>query len=166
EVILAPQNLIPGLVDFDENTQPGDSYDVTQEIWGGYGNFDIPIIRDQLRLIAGVRVEYSYINLITSAIKTSAVEQVLKNNLDPLPGVNLVYTPLQDMNVRLGWSQSVSRPEFRELSPTQYPSPRGLRPLIGNPNLVEANIDNYDARWEWFFSPLELLSLSFFRKNL
>jgi outer membrane receptor protein involved in Fe transport len=70
------------------------------------------------------------------------------------------------MNVRGAYSWSVSRPEFRELSPTIFPAPRGLRPFAGNPNLVEAHIRNYDLRWEWFFSPLELVSLSFFHKEL
>jgi hypothetical protein len=37
--------------------------------------------------------------------------------------------------------------------------------LIGNPALVESRIQNYDARWEWFFSPLEVVSLSFFHKT-
>lgn len=166
ETILDPSNQIPGLVDFDENTQPGDAYDVTHEILGGYGMFDLPIVRDHLRLVAGVRMEYSYINLKTTAIGVATPVKEIKNNLDPLPGANLIFTPIPDMNLRFGYSQSVSRPEFRELSPTQYPSPRGLRALIGNPLLVEANIENWDARWEWFFSPLELVSLSFFRKNL
>jgi hypothetical protein len=50
------------------------------------------------------------------------------------------------MNVRFGYGRSVSRPEFRELSPVQYPAPRGLRPLIGNPNLVQSSIESYDLR--------------------
>jgi hypothetical protein len=166
ETILQPSNLIPGLIDFNENTQPGDSYDVTQEIAGGYGMFDLPIIRDQLRFIAGVREEYSYINLQTFALGLSGLQQKIKNNLDPLPGANLIYSPRPDMNIRAGYSQSVSRPEFRELSPTQYPSPRGLRPLIGNPNLVESHITNWDLRWEWFFSPLEIASISYFHKDI
>jgi outer membrane receptor protein involved in Fe transport len=90
---------------------------------------------------------------------------VIKNNLDPLPSVNLVYSPLSDMNLRFAWSQTVSRPEFRELSPTQFPAPRGLQARQGNPDLIEANITNWDVRWEWFFSPLELVSLSFFDKS-
>ncbi len=166
EVILAPSNLIPGLVDFDETTQAGDSYSVTQEIIGGYGMLDLPLVRDRLRLVAGVRQEYSYIRLKTFAIGATGLQQIVKNDLDPLPGANLVFSPRYDMNLRFGYSRSVSRPEFRELSPTQFPSPRGLRPIIGNPNLVESHIENWDLRWEWFFSPLELVSLSGFRKNL
>ena len=172
EDILSPSNLIPGVIDVQETTQGGDSYKVSQEIIGGYGMFDVPIVRDRLRFVGGARVEYSYIRLLTQSVEGvltcpgSGTCAVNKNNLDPLPAANLIFSPRDDMNFRLGYSQSVSRPEFRELSPTQFPSPRGLRPVNGNPALVEANIDNYDARWEWFFSPLELVSVSFFRKSI
>jgi outer membrane receptor protein involved in Fe transport len=70
------------------------------------------------------------------------------------------------MNVRASWSQSVSRPEFRELAPAEFPAQRGERSQFGNPLLIAANITNYDMRWEWFLSPLELMSLSFFYKKL
>jgi hypothetical protein len=166
ETILDPGHLIPGLINFDENTQSGDSYDVSQQIAAGYAMLDLPLIPERLRLVGGARLEYSYISLRTFAIGESGVQKVFKNNLDWLPGVNLIYSPRDDMNIRGAYSQSVSRPEFRELSPTQYPAPRGLRPLIGNPNLVEAHIENFDLRWEWFLSPLELVSASFFHKNL
>ena len=166
EDVLDPSNIVPGIDDFLETTEPGDKYHVTQEIAGAYGMFDLNLVPGRWRLVSGVRMEYSYINLQTAAIGSNGPVQVIKNNLDPLPGANLIFTPRDDMNFRLSYSRSVSRPEFRELSPTQFPAPRGLRPLIGNPNLVESHIENYDARWEWFFSPLELISLSFFRKSL
>jgi outer membrane receptor protein involved in Fe transport len=77
-----------------------------------------------------------------------------------------VYTPRDDMNVRAAYSQTVSRPEFRELTPTQFSSLPGERILQGNPFLISSDITNYDLRWEWFFSPLELVSASFFYKEL
>src|SRR5262249_58924674 len=140
ETILAPPNVIPGVIDFNEQTQATDQYDVSQEIIGGYGMFDLPLIPDQLRLISGVREEYSNIVLKTGTLGATPTK-VIKLNVDPLPGANLIWSPRQDMNYRLGYSRSVSRPEFRELSPTQFPSPRALRPTIGNPNLVETHLE-------------------------
>jgi hypothetical protein len=166
EVVLAPSNIRPGIINFQELTGQGFAFSVSQEIIGGYGMVDLPIMPDRLRFVGGVRLEYSDIELHTTVIGGTAPVTVSKINVDPLPGVNLIYTPRYDMNVRFGFSKSVSRPEFRELSPTQYPAPRGLLPLVGNQNLVESHITNWDVRWEWFFSPLELVSLSFFHKNL
>ena len=165
EELLAPENIAPGGVSFDEETQPRDNFRASQRIIGGYGMLDLPLVAERLRLVGGVRFEDSHIRLNTFDDQGRDVHPV-KDNQDWLPGVNLVFSPREDMNFRLGYSRSVSRPEFRELSPTQFPSPRGLRPVIGNPDLVETKIANYDARWEWFFSPLELVSLSYFHKEL
>jgi outer membrane receptor protein involved in Fe transport len=37
---------------------------------------------------------------------------------------------------------------------------------VGNPFLTTTSIDNYDLRWEWFYSGSDLLSASFFYKEL
>ncbi len=165
ELILRPENIAPNLIDFSDETVPRDSFSASQEIIAGYGMFDLPIIRDQLRLITGVRMEYSYIAVHAFGDQGEPREP-RENNLDPLPGLNLVYSPRSDMNVRFGYSRSVSRPEFRELSPIFFPAPRGYRATVGNPDLVESHIQSYDLRWEWFFSPLEIVSFSLFRKSL
>jgi len=70
------------------------------------------------------------------------------------------------MNVRASYSQTVARPEFRELAPATFPKIPGERERRGNPDLVQTDITSYDLRWEWFFSPLELVSAGFFYKNL
>jgi TonB-dependent receptor len=140
-------------------------FDASQEIAAAYGMVDLPIVQDRLRFIGGARIEYSYIAASGQARGFGDVQTRI-NDLDPLPGVSLVYTPRDDMNVRAAYSQTVSRPEFRELTPTQFSTLPGERTLQGNPDLITADITNYDLRWEWFFTPLELVSLSFFYKQL
>ena len=171
EVLLDPARIGDNELTFTETTNKQDSFKATEEIIGGYGMFDLPLWKDLVRLVAGVRTEYSYIDLktFTQGKEPSDVDfntTTIINNTDPLPGINLIVTPRSDMNVRAGYSQTVSRPEFRELSPIQFPEPQGLRTTVGNPDLQEASIDNVDLRWEWFFSPLELVSASFFYKIL
>jgi outer membrane receptor protein involved in Fe transport len=168
---------VPGIVDFNEATDIEDSFTATQEIIGGYGMFDMPIVRDMLKLNAGARYEYSLIRLDTG-IKTQAnsgfcpngedqcITHFNKKNTDVFPGINLVYSPRTDMNLRLSYSQSVARPEFRELAPATFPKIAGERERRGNPDLVQSDITSYDIRWEWFFSPLELVSAGFFYKDL
>jgi len=163
--LLAPENVGDGKVLFSETTQLRDSFYATEDVIGGYGMFDLPIVRDRLKAIAGVRTEYSYIHLVTFGDSGERLERNLRN-LNPLPAINLVYSPRTDMNVRFGWSQTVSRPDFRELSPVFFPEPKGLRPTIGNPFLVQASITNFDLRWDWFLTPSEILSASLFLKNL
>jgi carboxypeptidase family protein/TonB-dependent receptor-like protein len=164
ETLLDPANIGHGL-SFEELNNPADRYSVSQEIIGGYGMFDLPLIANRLRVVAGVREEYSLISLDT-VDQTFNPIVIRKKNVDPLPAANLIYTPRSDMNVRFSYFQSVTRPEFRELSPAIYPSVRFDRGQTGNPNLIEANIESYDLRWEWFFTPTELVSLGGFYKKI
>ena len=167
--VLNPDNIggaAPFPIQFRDDTQPQDAFKASHEIGAGYTMLELPLIQDRLRLIGGVRTEYSYIKLHVREGTQGSKRTIIKNNLDPLPGVNLVYSPRNDMNVRAAWSRTVSRPEFRELSPAVYPAPRGLRGLVGNPNLVETDVDSYDLRWEWFFTPTELVALSGFYKTI
>ena len=174
EEIFAPENVGPGGVDITESTNPRDKFKGTQDILAAYGMFELPLVRDRLRLISGVRFEDSDITLNTFVLSTDLCpgnqtvcpQSFVKKNRDFLPALNLIFNPIKDMNVRLSWSQNVSRPELRELAPSEFPAQRGDRATQGNPDLEQFGIESYDARWEWFFSPLELVSLGFFYKRI
>ncbi len=164
DTLLVPRNFsVAGPLLFNRLTyQP---FSASQEIAAAYGMVELPLIEDRLRLLGGVRVEYSYIRTSGTAALVGGVESTI-NDLDPEPGVSLVYTPRDDMNIRAAFSRTVSRPEFRELTPIFFVSLPGTRTLIGNQDLVTSHVTNYDLRWEWFLSPLELLSVGFFYKAL
>jgi hypothetical protein len=163
--ILIPQNYsVFGPITFSENTTQNDSFNGSEEVAGIYGMVDLPLVADRLSFIGGSRVEYSYI-VANGYVPPRPVTTIL-NNTDPMPSAILKYTPRDDMSVRAGFSQTVSRPDFRELTPTRFPALPGQRVLLGNENLVQTDITSYDLRWDWFFTPLELVSLGFFYKDL
>ena len=161
----SPEDGFP--LSFEDISQVSGSFDASHEIAGGYGMFDLPLVRDRLRLVAGVRLEYSYIRSNGFFVNSGgAPANARLNNLDPLPAVNFIFTPRSDMNVRYSISQTVSRPELRELTPTQFVVAIGQRSFQGNPDLEESHILGNDLRWEWFFAPSELASASFFYKDI
>ncbi|MEO8605222.1 MAG: TonB-dependent receptor, partial [bacterium] len=166
ESLFVPDNYSTvGPLTFSEGTTRNDSFEGTEEVAGAYGMLTLPLIADRLSAIGGSRVEYSYI----VAQGASSVQQPVKtiqNNVDPMPSAILKYTPRDDMSVRATFSQTVSRPDFRELTPTLFPALPGQSILLGNPNLIQTEITSYDLRWEWFFMPLELVSVGFFYKQL
>lgn len=166
EDVFTPENIYPGGIQFGEVTLPQNAYTSSQEIAGVYAMTELPIVKDRFRIIAGARGEYSYIKVNVFDVAKGRNVNVIKNDLDPMPAISLVYSPRSDMNVRFGWSRTVSRPDFRELSPAIYPEGRGLRGRTGNVNLVETHIESFDLRWEWFFSPSELVSFGPFYKDL
>ncbi|GIV04380.1 MAG: TonB-dependent receptor [Fimbriimonadales bacterium] len=173
EEIFAPQNLGPNPfhrgVGFREESKPRDSFSANEEIIAGYAMLELPVYRrgddrHEVLLIGGARTEYWHLRERFFAANAKQVP-LTKTELDPLPALGLRYRPRTDMNVRLSWSETLTRPDLRELSPTQYPEQGSLETKAGDPTLQTASIQNYDARWEWFLSPEELLSVSFFYKD-
>src|SRR5262249_43694130 len=80
--------------------------------------------------------------------------------------VNATARITDNMNVRGGYSLTVSRPELREMSPfNMYDYETGYTEE-GNPDIKSTKIENYDARWELFPGTRELLAVSGFRKTL
>jgi len=113
ESILQPENLGSIFALRDDTRIPDDSFRATQEIAAVYGMLELPIVADRLRVVGGVRGEYSYIT-------TRARGESRLNDLDAIPGVNVIFSPRDDMNVRYGYSRTVIRPDFRELTSTEY----------------------------------------------
>ena len=82
-----------------------------------------------------------------------------------LPSVNLIYKFDEDFIVRTAYSETVGRPEFRELAPIAYQEFYQGEVAIGFPFLKNSEVTNYDLRGEWYPSASELLSVGFFYKT-
>jgi outer membrane receptor protein involved in Fe transport len=84
---------------------------------------------------------------------------------DIFPAVNVVYDMGGNQNLRLSLSQTVNRPEFREVSPFEFTDIVGGRAVVGNPELERSLIRNVDVRWEWFSAAEEVVAASVFFKH-
>lgn len=153
-----------GQVKLDDIVEPGDVYGATDERLAGYAMVDLPVT-DRLRAVAGARVEgYDLgLTLLTGAEPNGVVDAT---RTDLLPSLSLTYALTDDQNLRLAASRTLDRPEFRELAPFQFTEASSLRQLVGNPNLEVAHIVNFDAKWELFPRPGEVLSVGAFYKKL
>jgi len=83
-----------------------------------------------------------------------------------LPSVGAVWEVRPGMNVRLSWSQTIARPTFRELAPAAAEEFLFGDEFVGNPALKISDIDNWDARWEWFPRPGDVFASSVFYKEI
>jgi outer membrane receptor protein involved in Fe transport len=70
------------------------------------------------------------------------------------------------MQLRVGASKTIGRPQFRELAPQQYLDPDSDRLFIGNPFLIDTELTNFDARYEFFFGPSQFFTLGAFYKDM
>ncbi|HXG68476.1 MAG TPA: outer membrane beta-barrel protein [Blastocatellia bacterium] len=168
EQLLAPGNINPDTgFEFREETRDTDFYDALHNISAGYGMFDLSL--RNWRFIGGVRAEHS-----TQAVNT--LEQFNPNptvitadleGTDYLPSLGIAYSFYNNnMAVRAGYSNTVARPQFRELTPFEFTDVTGGPATIGNPDLERTTVRNFDLRYEWYVRPGELLAVSGFYKRL
>ena len=111
----------------------------------GYIQFDNQFSKS-LRVIWGLRVE-DFDQLIGS-VKTSDPRHVHSRVTDFLPGVNITFKPNDKVNIRLSGSQTVVRPEFRELSPFAFYDFELNAQVVGNNKVRRTKITNADLRYE------------------
>jgi len=164
EVLYASEN-IGTTFRFNEETRPTDAYEGNQTTTAGYGMIDLTVSAGT-RIIAGARVErfeqavdtFDPFGLFERTVTTE------NNNTDFFPAINLVQAISPRTNVRLSYSGTVNRPEFRELAPFEFTDVVGSRAVRGNPGLERAKIQNVDARWELFPGGRSVLAASAFYK--
>ncbi|HEY5746778.1 MAG TPA: TonB-dependent receptor [Chryseolinea sp.] len=146
----------PGLA-IQEGSNPSFQYHGRTITYSGFVSGNVPV--GKFDLGGGVRVEHFDQNLETYLTPVNNVKTSI------LPSVNFAYNLTERSLVRLAYSKTVNRPEFRELAPFLFYQFEYNLNLVGNPQLKLATIDNIDLRWELYPNPGELISFGAFYKN-
>ena len=137
---------------FNEETRPIDAYDGDQTTTSGYGMVDIALSA-RTRLIAGARVE-RFDQTVNTLRSVRAVRARRSGRRTRTPTSSRRSTSCRrsapNSNIRLSYSTTVNRPEFRELAEFEFTDVVGNRAVKGNPDLKRALIQNVDGRWEMF----------------
>lgn len=163
--ILNPEFIDPMGFIIDNVTTPSDTYTADLSIESLYYGIDLTLF-GFLRLYGGFRDE-SFTQLVSTfdpLSPASAVESLLDTD-DLLPGFTLTASLPWETEFRFGYSRTVNRPQFRELTPSFFVDPILDSIAVGNVDLIPADITNFDFRIDKYFSDLEFASFSFFIKD-
>jgi len=166
EEVLTPATIGQGGFQIKESTQTTDNYSADQALDAWYVEADIEL-SPNYRLMAGVRGEESVQNVSTfDLFNPNILEEanLASDELYPTATGTWILDE-HNMQVRVGYSETTSRPDFRELSKAPFIHPVTGLEIVGNPDLEVSFIQNYDARWEWYFSGNESISVGFFYKE-
>ncbi len=146
-------------------TQATDAYTAEQQIQAGYAMATLPIAT-AVEVTAGARVERSRqrVSTFDPFANDDAAQQAELNNTDLLPSATAKWQISDELVLRGGYGRTLTRPDFRELSESEYRDVVTNRRYKGNPELQRGTIDNIDARLEYYFSTDELASISAFYK--
>ena len=129
---------------------------------GGFLQFDNQFTK-KLRVVWGLRVEH-YDQLVGS-VKTWDPRHTYSKVLDFLPGINATYKATAKTNIRFSASQTVIRPELRELAFLNLYDFELNASVQGNPNLLRTKIGNLDLRYELYPRAGEVFTLGAFYKR-
>lgn len=137
-----------------------------EEVTSYYAQFDAQV-SDRLRVQAGVRFEE--VTLFADAwggnIEQGTTNSVEQQYDDVLPSASITYEFIDNMQIRLAWSDTVNRPSLLEITGTTIRNPENFQLYRGNVFLQPAQITNYDFRWEWYFGNADSMSLGLFHKD-
>jgi outer membrane receptor for ferrienterochelin and colicin len=132
-------------------------------------------IGKQLRIIWGLRVEdyqqtitvytLSYLRDFQQPLEQPA-QFGARTVFNFLPSVNIVYSPVPGINIRAAYSNTVIRPELKDLASFVRYDYQNFSLTQGNKFLKSASVNNYDCKLEWFPSSGEIISFSAFYKSL
>ena len=171
DYIFADQNFHPNRLYVIENTGTSSpaGYIGQLETDAAYITFDA-MLSDQIRLSAGIRNE-SGEQMINTYDLFSGVDSSIEKVIDEdytLPAFTFTYLPeaYENLQIRLGLSQTIARPSFRELSPTLFIDVDTDRVIAGSLYLENSEIDNIDLRLEYYFGLNQFLTAGIFFKDI
>lgn len=149
-----------------ELTGPDDSYVGDLSVAAGYLGSDIEL-SSFLRAAIGVRYEDAEQNVRTLnrfGAPTTAAARL--SNSYWLPATTLTWNFADDLQLRLGASQTIARPQFRELAVSPYIDPESDRTYRGNPFLADSKLTNYDIRVEYYYGRNQFITGGLFYKEI
>lgn len=164
EIIFGPANIDPNGIRLTEIFDASDFYDATFDNTQGYVSADVEL-SEKARLSLGLRYEDA--TQIVNTVDRTTLDPVQVQQLSEfyLPAATFTYEIIENMQVRLAYSQTITRPDLRELSVAPFIDDERNITVRGNPNLRVTEITNYDARFEWYFDAGESLTVGAFYKK-
>jgi hypothetical protein len=168
--LYSAENFADRYIVMREYFDPSNDYNSSDNMFGYFLMMELPfnILNQDFVLVTGLRVEDYDLRLRTTSSIATGMQpiKVDKINSDVLPSFSLIYRFNESGNVRFSFSRTINRPQFREIAPFIYYNFEDQTLVSGNTGLKQANIANYDLRFETFPGIGELISLSVFLKEI
>ena len=157
---LSESNVENDTIDVLDSYKPDDFYTAKQNVLAFYVNQLISPV-EKLDVSFGLRQENS-----VQELQVGQQEDVYKlETNDLLPSMGATWRFNDEQQLRFGYSNTISRPDFREFSPNRYKDPLTGDIIFGYEKLKYTTINNFDVKYEWYPSFDESISIALFRKN-
>ena len=152
----------------------GDTRSVTEEVTGGYAEFDVKGDLAGLNYAANAGVRYAHTAQKSTGISSAVVSGVTVNTPatversydDFLPAINVALFPTDKIILRGAIAKVLTRPSLGSLTPGGSVDGFNYRVTFGNPQLKPFRATAFDIAAEWYFAPQSIFSVALFKKNI
>ncbi len=156
------------------NYQRSNTYEGTQSTVAAYISEEFQVSA-RLKAIAGLRMEkydqfYTGQNQAANNSPNDPRARVFDNDkvldlFDLFPSLNLIYQLDENTNIRTAYFRTTARPSFKEKSTAEIVDPISGLTFIGNIDLIQTYVNNFDLRYEYFVPRNQTLAVSTFYKT-
>lgn len=160
EEVLSVDNAQTSDLDILDAYRPDDFYTAERDVSATYLDI-LTALSENLKFNYGARKETANQTLKVG----SSQEEFSLDTDDLLPFINTTYKINEFHQFRFGFSQTLSRPDFREFSPNRFKDPLTDNIVLGFPELKSTEIRNFDIKYEWFTGFDEFYSFGLFAKD-
>lgn len=151
---------------FSDKTLASDSYEAEMDLTSYYFAADTTI-EDSVQILVGARHDAFEQTTNTFNLQTELPVQAVLDEKVTLPSLALNWFYGDDQQLRFAWSETVSRPDFKEASNAVfYDTDFSDIRVRGNPDLQISSISNFDLRWESYGEGQDKLSVAAFYKEI
>ncbi|WP_439620993.1 TonB-dependent receptor domain-containing protein [Hyphomonas sp.] len=166
DYLFSPDNIDPARFFLQEVITPNDSYSGALDVNAFYVQTELDIL-DYVRGTVGFRYEDAEQTVETfDRFGNQGAGDVNLSNDYVLPALTLTWNFADDLQLRAGYSQTIARPQFRELALSSFVDPETDRTYRGNSGLVDSELKNYDARLEYYLGRNQFVTLGAFYKDI
>ncbi len=160
--IFQASNFVSGVLELNELQT--DFYNGTLTSQAAYADFNVGLKKWNFN--AGLRFQKDDLKVTYDVGNIPGrIGEANKNYNNVYPSLNIKYSLNDNQALRLAVSNTITLPEFKEVSPFEYVSQTG-QVTRGNPDLDASKDINYDLKWEYFPSNGQLISLAGFYKDI
>ncbi|TAM05316.1 MAG: TonB-dependent receptor [Paraburkholderia sp.] len=130
---------------------------------------------DRIAAMFGLRQDYTNLrttgNVRNTANGTTSWQSVTRRSHYDylLPAASLVLSPLDNVKLKLAYSETIGRPNFDAYAPNSSISENSDGSITvkqGNPNIKPRKSNNFDFSTEWYLPHNGLASVALFRKKI
>lgn len=166
DFLFSPDNINPQRFELSEIVNPNASYAAELDLISYFAQVEADIT-SFIQVTAGARYEDAEQRVITfdrfGNLGSGDVE-LLNDYI--LPGVTFTWNFADDLQLRLGYSETIARPQFRELAESVFVDPETDRSYRGNSELIDSELTNYDARIEYYMGRNQFVTAAAFFKEI